>query len=45
MEVAKPLMDLTKDKNLFIWRTSHQKSFDELKEWLANVAVLAAKSG
>jgi hypothetical protein len=34
-------MDLTKDKTLFIWGTSHQKSFDELKERLANAAVLA----
>ncbi len=40
-EVAKPLMDLTKDKTLFIWGTSHQKSFDELKKRLANVAVMA----
>ena len=40
-EVAKPLMDLTKDKTLFIWGASHQKSFDELKERLANAAVLA----
>ena len=40
-EVAKPLIDLTKDRTLFIWGTPHQKSFDELKERLANVAVLA----
>jgi hypothetical protein len=39
--VAKPLMDLTKDKTLFIWGASHQKSFDELKERLANATVLA----
>jgi hypothetical protein len=39
-EVANPLMDLTKDKTLFIWVASHQKSFDEIKERLAKAAVL-----
>lgn len=40
-EVAKPLMDLTMDKTLFICGALHQKSFDELKERLAYAAVLA----
>lgn len=40
-EVAKPLMDLTMDKTLFICGALHKKSFDELKERLAYAAVLA----
>ncbi len=40
-EVAKPLMDLTKGKTLFIWGPVQQGSFEALKDSLPNAAVLA----
>lgn len=39
-EKAKPLMDLTKYKILFIWGPAQQNSFNVLKQCLTNVAVL-----
>jgi hypothetical protein len=39
-EVAKPVMDLTKDQKLFIWEPVQQGRFEALKDTLANVAVL-----
>ena len=40
-EVAKPLFDLTKEKTLFIWTSTHQESFDKLKKMLTEAATLA----
>ncbi len=40
-EIAKPMFDLTKEKTLFILTTTHQTSFDKLKELLSKAATLA----
>jgi hypothetical protein len=40
-KTAKTLFDLTREKTLFIWTATHQKSFDQLKKMLARAATLA----
>ncbi|KZS10222.1 Uncharacterized protein APZ42_025362 [Daphnia magna] len=40
-EAAKPLLDLTREKSLFIWTPTHQERFNKLKQMLADSATLA----
>ena len=40
-EIAKPLTDLLKKENKFIWKTEHQQAMDKLKELLSNPPILS----
>jgi hypothetical protein len=40
-EIAKPLTELTRKDQQFIWGQRQQQAFEETKEWLCTTPVLA----